>query len=654
MLAPPPDIDCLTFSEAEIIIPSPAPFPGRYRAWRTPYAREVLNSFSDPMVREIVIKGASQILKTTAILNMMAYGIAHRPSAMMMVSPKEGAAINFSKERLMPIIRASPMLRQCVSDSRDRSSGNTQRELHFPNGMLALVGAESPTELASRPIRYLFCDEVGRYPVSAGDEGDPITLAIARTAEYWDSKVVLVSSPGNLGECRIDEAFRNSDQRYYHVPCPKCGYLQRLVWDRVHWERVEDSDGNVVEERPETAVYLCADENCGARWLDAERWDAIKHHAARWVASKPFRGSAGFQISRLYSTEPKTLTELINRFIKSRGTPHMQKGFVNTVLGECWEEDANQKIDINDLVRRREVYPAEVPDGAVVLTCSLDVQRNRLELLVVAWGRGEECWAVWHEVIAKPPEDPAAWDEVDRFLLRRWKRRDGREFRIAATCIDSGDGNKQHLVLAYCASRHLVGDFKAVYAIKGAKEPAGASLNTWKGTPSRKKTGHMQYPVYSFKAKDTLHHRLRHVQRPGPWFIHFPRFEEGPDPFDQEFFDQLMLGEYPKQGERDGKRGRIWVERKGVRNEALDLFVYCLAALRSLEYLGEKHGGIILERLANKIPPVREDLVEDKSAPETRVVETSGARPTPVPVRAVAQKGLRRGARKPVFQFQTM
>lgn len=645
MLLPPPTMTCTEFSESQVYIPPPAPIPGIYRVHRTPYAREVLDCFSDPLCKQVVIKGASQILKTTAIINMVAYGIAHRPSAMMLVQPKEGAAITFSKERLMPVINASPTLNRVVNTHKGSKIGSTQKEIHFQNGSLVLVGAESPTDLASRPIRYLFCDEVDRYPVSAGKEGDPVTLAIARTMQYWDSKVVLVSSPGNLGTSRIDEAFSKTDQRYYNVPCPKCNVFQRMVWEQVHWVQDIDDKGEVVRHYPDTCYYLCSNSKCSHKWTDSDRWGALRSPEARWVATAKFEGKAGFQISRLYSFDVKGLAELVQKFIDSQATPDLMRTFRNTILGECYSEELSIKTDVSDMLARKEVYLDEVPDGVVLLTAAVDVQKNRLEVLVVGWGRGEECWAIDHQVIAIEPEHPSAWVELEKILTKAWTRRDGHPFRIEHTCIDSGDGNRQHLVFQFCQPR----EGRRVRAIKGAKEQPGETRPTWKGVPKTNKANKaLQYPVFTYLAKDQIYYRLRNVAAKGANYIHFPALvgENGRDPFNDEFFKQLLFGEYPKLETRANRRGRVWSERSSVRNEAFDLFVYNFASLRALQ--SEKW---ILERLAGIVPPVDEAKAEARKG-AVKQQTASGSSPVQMPTAAKAVSST--GQRAPRFAFTPM
>ena len=135
--------------------------------------------------------------------------------------------------------------------SRARDSGNTTLHKIFPGGHITACGANSPASLASRPIRVVLFDEVDRYPVSAGSEGDPISLGKKRSATFWNRKIAMVSTPTNKGASRIEMAYEDSDQRKFFVKCPHCQHPQEMKWANVKWD----------EGKPETAKYSC--QECG-------------------------------------------------------------------------------------------------------------------------------------------------------------------------------------------------------------------------------------------------------------------------------------------------------------------------------------------------------------------------------------------------------
>lgn len=255
-----------------------------------------MDAISDPSVSEVVVMSSAQVGKTELLLNLIGYNIHQDPSPILLVQPTQEMAEAFSKDRLAPMLRDTPALQGKVADARSRDSNNTTRHKTFPGGHITMVGANSPAGLASRPIRDVFLDEVDRYPLSAGKEGDPVDLARKRTTTFWNRKVIMVSTPVTKGASIIEEAYQASDQRRYYVPCPECEHEQILLWEGVHWPHTVDEKGKKIY-RPEEAEYAC--ENCGVLWNDNARHKAVK--AGRWVAERPDIPIAGFWINALYS-----------------------------------------------------------------------------------------------------------------------------------------------------------------------------------------------------------------------------------------------------------------------------------------------------------------------------------------------------------------
>ena len=243
-----------------MLSPESSPEPGLWRTSRVPYLREIMDTLGDPLVRKVVWAAASQTGKTELINNYVGQCIDQNSGPMLVVQPSLDMAKTWSKDRLAPMIRDTPRLRGKVADARARDSGNTVLHKVFRGGHLSIVGANSPSGLASRPIRDVLFDEVDRYPASVGTEGDPISLGEQRTRNFWNRKVFFVSSPGDLETSRIWPEWLASDMRRYFVPCPHCDQHQVLVWKSVKWESAE-VDGETVY-RPETAVYVCGE--CGS------------------------------------------------------------------------------------------------------------------------------------------------------------------------------------------------------------------------------------------------------------------------------------------------------------------------------------------------------------------------------------------------------
>ena len=204
VLKPPP---ALTLSEwadrYRVLSAESSAEPGRWHTDKAPYQREIMDAIGDPHIRKVVIMSAAQIGKTDAfILNPLGYYMDYAPAPILVMQPTLDMGQTFSKDRLAPMIRDTPELRDKI-DVKSRYSGNTIMKKNFPGGHITIVGANSATGLASRPIKVLLADEVDRYPASAGTEGDPLSLAQKRQTTFWDKKTVIVSTPVIKGQSRI-------------------------------------------------------------------------------------------------------------------------------------------------------------------------------------------------------------------------------------------------------------------------------------------------------------------------------------------------------------------------------------------------------------------------------------------------------------------
>ena len=249
---------------------------------------------------------SAQVGKTEFILNVIGYHIDRDAAPILCIQPTLSMAQSFSKDRLAPMLRDTPALQGKVRDPRSRDSGNTTLHKVYPGGHITIAGANSAAGLASRPVRIVLCDEVDRYPSSAGSEGDPIRLAAKRATTFWNAKLVTVSTPTIKNASRIEAEWLDSDQREYYVKCPHCESSQTLKWKNVHWE----------EGKAQTACYVCQD--CGVAWTDADRFKAIK--AGEWIATQPDSGIAGLRLSGLYSPWVP-LADAVRDFLEAKKLP---------------------------------------------------------------------------------------------------------------------------------------------------------------------------------------------------------------------------------------------------------------------------------------------------------------------------------------------
>ena len=534
--------------------------PGKWQTERTPYLKEIMDCLSPnhPCERVVFMKGA-QVGGTECGNNWMGFVICNVPGPMLIVNPTTETAKRTSKMRIDPAIENCPVLREKIKSPRSRDSGNTMLIKEFPGGILILTGANSPIGLRSMPVRYLFLDEVDGFPDEAGTEGDPVDLAVQRTATFNNRKIFMVSTPTIKDASRIEQAFLEGDQRYFHVPCPHCGHYQVLRWRNVIFD-----PKNLTE-----AVYKC--EKCEAIWHDYQKEEILKK--GKWIATNPDGnpGVVSFHLSSLYSPHGWTSwTSIAREFLNSKDDPSRLQVWTNTKLAETWEDMAGQAIDPTSLMVRREKWGPELPKQVVILTCGVDVQDNRLELEIVGWGRGEESWSIDYHILYGDPSTPELWAQLDEVLSRKYPHsKDVPDLPIAATCIDSG-GHYTDYVINYCHARRLHG----VFAIKGI---GGIGKPIWPATASKSYT--TKKPVYLIgvnDAKDILMRRLHLEDSSGAGVWHFPIDREN------EWFEQIT-NEVAVKKLSKGRLIREWTPRKnGVRTEGLDCRVYAYAALRGL------------------------------------------------------------------------
>lgn len=508
-----------------------------------------MDAFSDPQIETVVVMTSAQVGKTEILNNVCGYFIAQDASPILVVQPTLDMAQTWSKDRLAPMIRDTPNLNGLVRDPRARDSGNTTLHKVFPGGHITACGANSPSSLASRPIRIVLNDEVDRYPISAGSEGDPVSLARKRSATFWNRKVGMFSTPTLKGNSRIEIAYEESDQRKYWVKCAHCQTEQLLLWGQVRWD----------EGKPETAHYVC--EHCGAIWTDAERVRAIRH--GTWRATYPERRIAGFWLNGLYS--PWTsLQNAVEDFLEAKKQPATLRVFVNTFLGESWEEQG-ERIDDYQVAERREQFGETLDKSILILTAGVDVQDDRLEVEIVGWGKDEESWSLDYRTIYGDPSSPAVWQDLDVALGQEFEREDGKILIVRSACIDSG-GHHTNSVYNYVRPR----EGKRIFAIKGV----GGEGKPIVGRPSTNNIGKVQlFPIGVNTAKELLFSRLR-ISETGAGYCHFPTSRN------DEYFRQLTAEKYVTKYYKGFAR-REFVKIR-ARNEALDVRVYAMAALAIL------------------------------------------------------------------------
>lgn len=573
-LRPDPDVWIDQWADEYMRIPrdTGAAEPGKYRTSRTPYAREPMRCLSPAHpCKRVVTMVASQLMKTQIALNWIGGLIHMAPSNILTLLPSLGLAKRVSS-RISKTIKATPALRERVASSRSRDSRNTMDTKEFEGGSLYVTTAGSAANLAELSARYVYGDEIDRWEVDIGEEGDPIELAETRGSTFGrNAKFYFSSSPTIKGASRINDLFEGSDQRYYYVPCPSCGHMQILEWERLHYSK----DYSVVH-------YECAGPDCDVLIEEYHKGEMLAK--GEWRAHAEGDGETiGFHLNALYSPlgwmDWKSLAKQFEKAKKAqaKGDLEPMQVFYNTRLARVW--DAAQEQTKADVLRKRarleEFSLGSLSAAVLMITGSVDVQANRLEFMAMGWGVGMERWVVDYQVVAGDPSDERTWAALDELLKAKYRHPCGVGLGILAVAVDSG-GHHTDEVYQFCRVRR----WRNVFAIKGASKPGKPVIAqrpsmvdvTWKGQTER--NGAELWFVGTDTAKDWIYNRYPFESGPGA--LHFAN--DLPD----DFFDQCVAERKVARYIRGHKRIE-WVKGKAERNEALDLMVYCLAMAH---YLG--------------------------------------------------------------------
>ncbi|MDC9598740.1 phage terminase large subunit family protein [Xenorhabdus anantnagensis] len=597
---------------------------GKFRSFG--YQDGMMDAITDPGVTQVSVMKSARVGYTKILDHVVGYYLSHDPSPILVVQPRVEDAEDYSKTEIAPMLRDTPVLKEIAGEAKAKDSGQTILKKQFSNGAnLTLVGANSPGGFRRITCRIILFDEVDGYPSGgAGAEGDQIALGIKRSETFWNRKIVLGSTPTVKETSRIEKAFKDSDQRYYYVPCPHCGEFQVLEWGGpdtpygMKWEKDEHGNG-----LPETAYYVCRHNGCVIH--DSDKPLMIK--GGEWRAEKPFTGHAGFHIWAGYSLFPNAAwPNLVKEWLRVKSDPLMRQTFINLVLGEPYEDRGEKALSERKLLERCEVWAAEVPDGVAVLTAGIDTQDGRFEIEVVGWGCNEESWSIAHDVIEGDLETDEPWRRLDAYLKQIWRRADGYGFTIMAACMDSGGHHTQRV---YDFARERLG--RRIWAIKGESARGGARSPIWptKRPTPRSKSSFKPIILGVNAAKDAIRARL-HIEppeagEPAPAYMHFPVDR------DLNYFSQL-LAERSVIKITGGQRYRVWEQIPGRANEALDCRVYSYAALCGLLYLGLKlnvlAGAIDANPSRLKPPPVEPEakislqypgvVIQEPDKPQTR------------------------------------
>ena len=545
---------------------------GPWRTRRTPYLKEVMDSFNDPKIRHIVMVAASQVGKSEALNNMIGYIIAQDPGSILLIEPTNGDAKEYSKLRIAPMIRDCSLLRKRVAQTLRGDTGNTILQKSYPGGILTMCGSTEAHALASKPIRYVIGDERDRWATEAGKEGDPWGLAMARQRTFYNAKSYECSTPTIKGHSAIETAFYTGTQERWCSQCPHCGNFHNIRWQDIRYtfENVEVNHKTTYIVKD--VYYVCPE--CGGISKEHE----MKRAAAKWIAENPEairNGVRSFWLNAFCSPWV-SWEKIVSQYLAARDDTNMLKVVYNTLFGELWE-DRGGLADEDDYLARREEYPAELPDGVLVLTCGVDTQDDRLEYEVVGFGQNKESWGIRRGQLMGRPDDPATWAALDDIINHVYRYADGKGLRVSITFVDEG-GHFTQDVRIQCRARLA----RKVFAIKGRggpDVPYTAPPKKQQITVRGRYIGEAwQYLLGVDAGKQQIMDNLK-IKSPGPRFCHFPSNEECG--YGHAFFVGLLSEKLVYK--ENHKNPWQWEKIPGhERNEPLDCRNYALAACRVL------------------------------------------------------------------------
>lgn len=599
---PPPILTVSEFCDRELVVTT-GPLAGTH--WQTdfaPYQRGILDAVHEPGVEYVVVRGSSQFGKTSIAVAVVAYHIAHDPCPILIVEPTvDPMARDFAKNRLDPVIAASPRLRESVSKRRAKDSSNTILAKTFRGGSLSIGGANSAASLAARSIRVLILDEVDRYPPELPGEGSTIQIALKRTAAYRGRRRIMLLSTPTVKDGAVDAWFKRGDQRRFYVPCPSCRHMHAFEWRNVRWE-----DGD-----PDTARLHCP--ACDYAIDDAQRVSVLSR--GEWRPENPQRKDravVSFHIWEAYSPF-SSLREIVGAFLRAReaqkaGDRGEMHTWQNTTLGEPVEPETGEGVEPHALLSRVEAYEAPAPAGVCFLTMGVDTQDDRLEALVVGWGPGEESWLVDRQRLEGDTTQPGPWLALDELLARQYPHANGRRLPISATCLDTA-GHRTTQAYDYVL-KHRQAALRRVFATIGrdGQRPivSSPSPRTW-GKGSRPVD---LYTIGVDAAKSLIQTRLALAvlegEKPGgPGFVHLPDQEWVDEELAAQLTSERLVTKYTK-----GIAVQVWKQIR-PRNEMLDCKVLALAALR----LARVDLALLAQRLSGPPPEAAPQPAKPSKAP---------------------------------------
>lgn len=568
--------------------------------WETlPFQAAIINSMGNDEIREVNLLKSARVGYSKMLLGVTAFLLEHKKRNGLLFQPTDGDAENFMKAHVEPVIRDVPLLLQLAPWYGRKHRDNTLSMKRFSNGRgLWVLGGKAAKNYREKSVDFVVYDELAAFDPDVEKEGSPTFLGDKRIEGSTWPKSIRGSTPKIAGQCQIERAASESPHLLrFHVKCPHCGKEQHLKWGGPDCAFGIKWDGTDAR----TAYYLCEHNGCVIKQSELDQT------SGRWVCEKTgVWTSDGYDFfdsdDKAFDT-PDSVTwhiwtayspfttwiQIVKDFLKAKDDPGKLKTFVNTTLGETWEEETGEKLEWEAIAGRREIYKAEVPARALYLTAGVDTQDDRFEYEITGWGVGEESWVIEYGRLFGDLSRQDIWKVLETTLTRSFTREDGTQLDVRIGCIDSG-GHYTDEVYTFCRKAP-----QRWIPIKGASVYGKPVANF-----PRKRTRKGVYltEVGTDNAKDIIYPRLAMVptgmEQPQPGYRHHPVAEWA----DEAYFKGLTA-ERKKVDFVKGRRVYRWDCPKGVRNEPTDCAVYSLAAIR----IGVQHFGFNLNQIIKSESP---------------------------------------------------
>lgn len=555
--------------------------PGKWKNEMTPYLVGIMDEFNNYQTEKIVFCKCTQLGGTEALNNMICFSVAQDPAPMMIVYPTSELADSVVEQRIKPMLKAS---KETKKHFKEKNS--SKKELQFDNMYISIVGSNSPSELASRPIRYLFLDEVDKYPNESKKEADPISLAVERTKTFNNRKIYMCSTPTTRTGHIWEEKEKADIEKHYFVPCPHCGEFIELKFSQIRWP--DDNEKLSAADKAEFAQYIC--QECGNVINDSDKMEMLQK--GKWETVKEntkFTKTVAFWINTLYSPFTR-FSQIAKAYLIAKDDTEALHNFTNSWLAEPWE-DTKLKTNAETVMERQTDLPEfVVPEWTRLLTAGVDVQETSLYYIIRAWGEYLTSQLVTRGQVT-------SFRDIERIMNLEYMKPDGTVKLVDLCLIDSGDQTDE------------VYDFAAMNSEWCLPSKGTSSMVNYFKLSSVNKTSSKAYGmtlalVDGGKYKDMIAGRMKRENGTGSWMVF--------DGIDLEYCTQVTAEHKITEKGGGGKLRTRWVQKTShADNHYLDCEVYGMAAadilgVRSLFLQDNNHAPVARDPVVNS-PPQRQE-----------------------------------------------